>query len=39
VTRVAPNFIRFGSFEICNEKDPLTNICGPSRGLKKKMIP
>lgn len=32
VLRVAPSFIRFGSFEICNQK-------GPSQGLEADLIP
>lgn len=39
VMRVAPSFIRFGSFEICNEADRQTNISGPSHGLKSEMLP
>jgi len=39
VMRVAPTFIRFGSFEICNDKDPVTEKAGPSSGLKQKMLP
>ena len=39
VSRIAPSFIRFGSFEIFKETDPLTNEAGPSVGLEKDMLP
>ena len=39
VMRVAPTFIRFGSLEIFKDKDEQTNISGPSRGMKKRMMP
>lgn len=41
VTRIAPSFMRFGSFEIFKDVDPLTRRRGPSVGdtkLKKKML-
>ena len=39
VTRVAPTFMRFGSFEIFKEKDPRSGGVGPSSGLKEEMQP
>ena len=39
VMRVAPTFIRFGSFEIFKETDEFTGAKGPSTGLKDKMLP
>ena len=30
--RVAPSFLRFGSFEICRESDAVTGRAGPSAG-------
>lgn len=39
VLRVAPTFIRFGSFEIFNKPDKKTGMSGPSHGLKSKMMP
>ena len=39
VMRVAPSFIRFGSFEIFKPKDPQTDRSGPSVGMKKEMMP
>lgn len=39
VTRVAPTFIRFGSFEIFKDMDEYTGAQGPSNGLKDKMQP
>lgn len=39
VLRVAPNFIRFGSFEIFKEEDSETGREGPSVGLKNQMMP
>jgi len=32
VLRVAPSFLRFGSFEICRPTDPVTGRAGPSAG-------
>jgi len=32
ILRISPTFIRFGSFEICKEKDPSTGRRGPSVG-------
>ena len=39
VMRVAPSFIRFGSFEIFKPKDPQTERGGPSIGMKNEMMP
>jgi serine/tyrosine/threonine adenylyltransferase len=39
VMRVAPTFIRFGSFEIFKETDPRSGGKGPSTGLKEDMSP
>lgn len=39
VMRLAPTFMRFGSFEIFKETDPTTGGAGPSTGLKGKMLP
>jgi len=39
VLRVAPTFMRFGSFEIFLSKDPYTYRQGPSFGKKKEMMP
>jgi uncharacterized protein YdiU (UPF0061 family) len=39
VTRVAPTFFRFGSFEIFKPVDQLSGSAGPSVGLDAKMIP
>lgn len=33
ITRIAPSFIRFGSFEICKPVDPMTGRRGPSYGM------
>jgi uncharacterized protein YdiU (UPF0061 family) len=38
VSRVAPSFIRFGSFEIFKDYDSLTGHSGPSVGLEKEML-
>lgn len=38
VMRVAPTFLRFGSFEIFLKKDPETDREGPSVGLKDRMM-
>lgn len=32
ITRIAPSFIRFGSFEICKTRDPRTGASGPCVG-------
>ena len=32
ITRLAPTFLRFGSFEVCKPRDPLTGRAGPSVG-------
>lgn len=37
--RVAPTFMRFGSFEIFTPKDSYTHRQGPSFGKKKEMMP
>ena len=34
VMRVAPTFMRFGSFEVFKDRDPYTGGIGPSTGLK-----
>lgn len=34
ITRLAGSFIRFGSFEIANEQDPITGMSGPSVGVQ-----
>lgn len=39
VMRVAPTFMRFGSFEIFKPTDSYTGRAGPSEGLKDKMAP
>ena len=39
VSRVAPSFMRFGSFEIFKEVDSLTQSSGPSYGMKDEMLP
>lgn len=38
VARLAPTFLRFGSFEIFKERDRVTLEKGPSKGLKSKML-
>ncbi|XP_065838559.1 protein adenylyltransferase SelO, mitochondrial-like [Oscarella lobularis] len=38
VTRIAPSFIRFGSFEIFKTRDPLTGRSGPSVGRKDILV-
>lgn len=38
VCRVAPNFFRFGSFEIFKDTDMLTGSSGPSPGMEKEML-
>jgi serine/tyrosine/threonine adenylyltransferase len=38
VMRVAPTFMRFGSFEIFMNIDPYTKRQGPSFGLKQEMM-
>jgi uncharacterized protein YdiU (UPF0061 family) len=37
--RIAPSFIRFGSFEIFKPTDEMTGREGPSVGLEKEMLP
>jgi len=37
--RVAPTFMRFGSFEIFKPVDDYTGRSGPSFGMKKEMMP
>ena len=37
--RVAPTFMRFGSFEIFNQLDEATDRGGPSAGMKNEMMP
>jgi uncharacterized protein YdiU (UPF0061 family) len=39
VTRLAPSFIRFGSFEIFKTKDLYSGKSGPSVGLENDMLP
>jgi uncharacterized protein YdiU (UPF0061 family) len=39
VMRVAPSFLRFGSFEIFKKPDPFTGMWGPSEGKTKEMMP
>ncbi|GAX75938.1 hypothetical protein CEUSTIGMA_g3381.t1 [Chlamydomonas eustigma] len=39
VSRLAPTFLRFGSFEIFKEKDVYTGREGPSRGLEHELLP
>jgi serine/tyrosine/threonine adenylyltransferase len=39
VLRVAPTFMRFGSFEIFLNIDPYTRRKGPSFGMKQEMLP
>jgi len=39
VLRVAPTFMRFGSFEIFKPEDPRSGAKGPSVGLKDAMLP
>ena len=39
VLRVAPTFMRFGSFEIFLKRDPQTQRQGPSYGLEAEMMP
>ena len=38
VMRIAPTFLRFGSFEIFKTEDPVTHRAGPSEGLKNTMM-
>jgi uncharacterized protein YdiU (UPF0061 family) len=38
VSRIAPSFFRFGSFEIFKDYDTLTGHQGPSVGLEKEML-
>eukprot|EP00879_Flechtneria_rotunda_P008243 GHRR01008636.1.p1 GENE.GHRR01008636.1~~GHRR01008636.1.p1 ORF type:complete len:661 (+),score=285.14 GHRR01008636.1:210-2192(+) len=39
ITRIAPTFIRFGSFEICKASDKDTGRAGPSAGLQGSLLP
>lgn len=39
ITRIAPTFLRFGSFEIFKAKDATTGRAGPSTGLELEMLP
>ena len=39
ITRVAPTFLRFGSFEIFRKRDPVTGMEGPSVGLESELLP
>jgi uncharacterized protein YdiU (UPF0061 family) len=39
VSRLAPTFIRFGSFEIFKDYDELTGHSGPSVGMESEMLP
>ncbi|KAK9842567.1 hypothetical protein WJX81_006471 [Elliptochloris bilobata] len=39
VSRIAPSFLRFGSFEICKPVDPTTGRGGPSHGLETELLP
>eukprot|EP01100_Stratorugosa_tubuloviscum_P011146 TRINITY_DN4912_c0_g1_i1.p1 TRINITY_DN4912_c0_g1~~TRINITY_DN4912_c0_g1_i1.p1 ORF type:complete len:626 (+),score=256.73 TRINITY_DN4912_c0_g1_i1:73-1950(+) len=39
ISRVAPTFLRFGSFEICKSKDKESGRTGPSAGFADKIIP
>eukprot|EP00466_Bigelowiella_natans_P005672 jgi/Bigna1/77232/fgenesh1_pg.46_\ len=38
ITRLAKSFLRFGSFEIVKEEDPVTKRSGPSAGNKKVLM-
>jgi uncharacterized protein YdiU (UPF0061 family) len=38
VLRVAPTFMRFGSFQIFMKEDPQTHRAGPSAGLEKEKM-
>lgn len=39
VLRIAPSFLRFGSFEIFKATDPQTGRTGPSHGLANELLP
>ncbi|KAI8465473.1 MAG: hypothetical protein J3K34DRAFT_525334 [Monoraphidium minutum] len=39
VSRIAPSFLRFGSFEVFRPSDPLTGRAGPSAGREGEMLP
>lgn len=39
VLRLAPTFIRFGSFEICLPTNKLSGAKGPSNGLEDELLP
>lgn len=39
VSRVAPTFLRFGSFEICKPPDASTGRAGPSAGREAELLP
>jgi len=39
ITRIAPTFLRFGSFEIFKDVDEVTGRAGPSVGLEDEMLP
>jgi hypothetical protein len=39
VSRIAPSFLRFGSFEVFKASDPLTGRAGPSAGREGEMLP
>lgn len=39
VSRIAPSFFRFGSFEIFKDTDYLSGSSGPSKGLEEEMLP
>uniref|UniRef100_A0A383WE17 Selenoprotein O n=1 Tax=Tetradesmus obliquus TaxID=3088 RepID=A0A383WE17_TETOB len=38
VSRIAPSFIRFGSFELCKAADPVTQRPGPSPGMARTLL-
>ncbi|KAJ9531989.1 hypothetical protein QJQ45_003694 [Haematococcus lacustris] len=39
VSRIAPTFLRFGSFQIFLERDDITGRAGPSVGLEAELLP
>ncbi len=39
VSRIAPTFVRFGSFEIFKDQDELSGNSGPSVGMESQMLP
>jgi uncharacterized protein YdiU (UPF0061 family) len=39
ISRIAPTFLRFGTFEIFKASDPQTGRAGPSAGLEGEMLP